>query len=76
MTIRKNNENCKIEIFLFTSSAFLFLLMLFLSTNAGISYDEVLHYQHSVSVYNYFASLSEDQSALNIPVSNLKYYGQ
>jgi tetratricopeptide (TPR) repeat protein len=58
------------------SSAFLLVLMLLLSKNAGISCDEVLHYNHSVSVYNYFASHGEDQSALNTPVTNLKYYGQ
>jgi tetratricopeptide (TPR) repeat protein len=50
--------------------------MLFLCRNAGISCDEVLHYNHSVSVYNYFASHGADQSALNTPVTNLKYYGQ
>jgi tetratricopeptide (TPR) repeat protein len=50
--------------------------MLLLSKNAGISCDEVLHYNHSVSVYNYFASHGHDQSALNTPVTNLKYYGQ
>jgi tetratricopeptide (TPR) repeat protein len=58
------------------SSAILLVLMLFLSKNAGISCDEVLHYDHSVSVYNYFASHGRDQSALNTPVTNLKYYGQ
>ena len=62
-------------IFIF-SSAFLLVLMLVLSKNAGISCDEVLHYDHSVSVYNYFASHGKDQSALNTPVTNLKYYGQ
>ena len=58
------------------SSALLLVLMLLLSKNAGISCDEVLHYNHSVSVYNYFISHGEDQSALNTPVTNLKYYGQ
>jgi tetratricopeptide (TPR) repeat protein len=58
------------------SSAFLLVLMLFLSKNAGINCDEVLHYNQSVSVYKYFASHGEDQSALNTPVTNLKYYGQ
>jgi hypothetical protein len=58
------------------SSAFLLILMLFLSKNAGINCDEVLHYDHSVSVYNYYASHGEDKSALNTPVTNLKYYGQ
>jgi tetratricopeptide (TPR) repeat protein len=62
-------------IFIF-SSAFLLVIMLLLCKNAGISCDEVLHYNHSVSVYNYFASHGEDQSALNTPVTNLRYYGQ
>jgi tetratricopeptide (TPR) repeat protein len=62
-------------IFIF-SSVFLLVLMLLLCKNAGISCDEDLHYNHSVAVYNYFASHGEDQSALNTPVSNLKYYGQ
>jgi tetratricopeptide (TPR) repeat protein len=50
--------------------------MLSLCRNVGISCDEVLHYNHSVSVYNYFASHGADHSALNTPVTNLKYYGQ
>src|ERR1035437_11175097 len=58
------------------SSAFLLVLMLLLSKNAGISCDEVLHYKQSVSVYNYFATHGKDLSALNTPVTNLKYYGQ
>jgi tetratricopeptide (TPR) repeat protein len=58
------------------SSALLLMLMLLLSKNAGITCDEVLHYDHSVSVYNYFATHGNDQSALNTPVTNLKYYGQ
>lgn len=62
-------------IFIF-SSALLLILMLLLSKNAGITCDEVLHYNHSVSVYDYFATHGRDQSALNTPVTNLKYYGQ
>lgn len=57
-------------------SAFLLLVMLLTSRDAGVSCDEVLHYDHSVTVYNYFASHGADQSALNTPVTNLKYYGQ
>lgn len=66
----------RLKYIFFFSSAFLLFLMLLLSKNAGISCDEVLHYNHSVSVYNYFASHGHDQSALNTPVTNLKYYGQ
>jgi tetratricopeptide (TPR) repeat protein len=60
----------------YLSSAFLLIMMLLFSRNAGITCDEVLHYNHSVSVYNYFASHGADKSALNTPVTNLKYYGQ
>ena len=66
----------RIKYIFYFSSAILLVLMLLLSKNAGISCDEVLHYNHSVSVYNYFASHGQDQSALNTPVTNLKYYGQ
>ena len=62
-------------IFLFCS-ALLLGFLLFLSREAGVTCDEVLHYQQSVSVYNYFASQGKDQSALNTPVTHLKYYGQ
>jgi hypothetical protein len=60
----------------FISSGLLFFLMLITSMDAGITCDEVLHYDHSVSVYNYFASHGEDKAALNTPGSHLKYYGQ
>ena len=62
-------------IFYFSSVLLLFL-MLVISRDAGITCDEVLHYNQSVSVYNYFATHGRDQSALNTPVTNLKYYGQ
>ncbi len=63
------------RIFLFCSLSLL-VIMLLASLNAGISCDEVLHYQHSVSVYNYFSSHGTDLSALDTPETNLKYYGQ
>jgi tetratricopeptide (TPR) repeat protein len=66
----------RLKYVFYFSSAFLLVLMLLMSKNAGITCDEVLHYNHSVSVYNYFATHGEDQSALNTPVTNLKYYGQ
>jgi tetratricopeptide (TPR) repeat protein len=50
--------------------------LIFISRNAGISCDEVLHYDHSVKVVDYFTSHGSDKSALNTPVSNLRYYGQ
>jgi len=60
----------------YSSSAALLVILLVAQKDAGISCDEVLHYNHSVSVYNYFATHGADQSALNTPVTNLKYYGQ
>ena len=60
----------------FIASAFYLILMIFLSRDAGISCDDMLHYDHSVAVYNYFASQGRDRSALETPVTNLKYYGQ
>jgi tetratricopeptide (TPR) repeat protein len=57
-------------------SVLLLIFLLLTGREAGITCDEVLHYDHSVSVYNYFATHGADQSALNTPVTNLKYYGQ
>ena len=62
-------------IFLFCS-ALLLGLMLLISRDAGVTCDEVLHYNQSVSVYNYYASHGKDQSAINTPVTHLQYYGQ
>lgn len=61
--------------FLFCSASLL-VIMLLASRNAGINADEVLHYNHSVSVYNYYATQGADKSALDTPVTHLKYYGQ
>ena len=69
------NENRLRRIFYF-SSAVLFAIMLLTGREAGISCDEVLHYNQSVAVYNYFTSHGADQSALNTPVTHLKFYGQ
>lgn len=63
--------------FLFYTFSFIILLILIIaSRSAGISCDEVLHYDHSVKVIDFFTSHGADRSALNTPVSNLKYYGQ
>ncbi len=69
-------KEIKLKYIFWFSSVFLLVLMLLLSKNAGISCDEVLHYNHSLSVYDFFATHGKDQSALNTPVTNLKYYGQ
>ncbi|MEI8225496.1 MAG: hypothetical protein WCG82_06170, partial [Bacteroidota bacterium] len=69
-------KETRLKYIFYFSSAILLFLMLLTSRDAGITCDEVLHYNQSVSVYNYFATHGEDQSALNTPVTNLKYYGQ
>ena len=66
----------RLKYIFFVCSAFLLFLMLFLSRDAGISCDEIIHYQHSVSVYNYFATRGQDHTALETPDTYLKYYGQ
>ncbi|MBN1107575.1 MAG: hypothetical protein JXR66_06360 [Bacteroidales bacterium] len=60
----------------YAGSLVLLVAMLLLSRNAGISCDEVLHYDHSLEVYDYFASGGSDRSSLDTPESHLKYYGQ
>ena len=76
MTATKKYERVilKISLFLFFRIASFFMVLA--SRDAGITCDEVLHYNHSVSVYNWFATHGADQSALNTPVTHLKYYGQ
>ncbi len=69
-------ENSKLKYLFFTFSALLLFMMILMSRDAGISCDDVLHYDHSIVVYNYFASHGEDKSALETPVTHLRYYGQ
>jgi tetratricopeptide (TPR) repeat protein len=69
-------KEARLKNIFYISSALLLFFIVITSREAGITCDEVLHYKHSVSVYNYFATHGEDQSALNTPDSNLKYYGQ
>jgi len=69
-------KETRLKYIFYISSAFLLFLMLLTSRDAGITCDEVLHYNQSESVYNFFATHGEDQSALNTPVTHLKYYGQ
>ncbi|MEI6139795.1 MAG: hypothetical protein WCP85_11060 [Mariniphaga sp.] len=60
----------------YTLALALLLMMLKGGWDGGISGDEYLHYDQSVFVYDYFASHGKDTSALNTPVTYLKYYGQ
>lgn len=63
--------------YLFLSASLLLLvIMLLLSRKAGVNCDEVLHYNQSVAVCNYFATGGKDTTALDTPVTHLKYYGQ
>lgn len=66
----------KIKYIFWLLSILLLFFMLFAGRKAGINCDEVLHYNHSLAVYNYFATDGKDQSALNTPETFLKYYGQ
>lgn len=57
-------------------SALMLVIMIIMSRNSGINCDEVLHYNHSLSVVNFFTSHGQDVSALDTPVNHLQYYGQ
>ena len=69
-------KNSKLKYIFYFSSALLLFYMVLSGRKAGISCDEMLHYNHSQAVYMYFESHGADKSALNTPVSHLKYYGQ
>jgi hypothetical protein len=69
-------KETRLKYIFLASSAFLLIVMLLMSRNAGISCDDVLHYNQSESVYNYFATNGADQAALQTPVNHLNYYGQ
>lgn len=62
--------------FIYVPAIILVAILVYAASGAGISCDEILHYDHSVDVYNYFATGGTDKSALETPVTNLKYYGQ
>lgn len=68
--------NNRLKYIFYSLTGLLLILMLKGGVDAGISGDEYLHYNQSASVYDYFASLGKDTSALNTPVTHLKYYGQ
>jgi len=63
--------------YLFIALSFLLLvLMIFMGRNSGVNCDELLHYNHSIAVIDFYRSHGADTSALNTPVTHLKYYGQ
>src|SRR5690554_5082247 len=47
-----------------------------LAPHAAVNVDEQLHYPHAKNVVNWYLTGGEDQSCLDTPVTNLKYYGQ
>lgn len=57
-------------------SLLLLVVMLMLSDRSGVNCDEVLHYNQSVAVCNYFSTGGADWSALETGSTHLKYYGQ
>lgn len=69
-------NNKRVKYLFFSIAALLLLFMLKGGADAGISGDEYLHYNQSVKVFDYFASLGKDTSALDTPITHLKYYGQ
>ena len=68
--------NKRLKYIFYCIAILLLLLMLKSGVDGGISGDEYLHYNQSVYVYDYFASHGKDTTALNTPVTHLKYYGQ
>jgi hypothetical protein len=57
-------------------AALIFIILPLISYNAGISGDEEKHYMHAEKVYNFYATLGKDKSALSDPQLKLNYYGQ
>ena len=52
------------------------ILLAVLAPKAAVNVDEQLHYPHAKKVVNWYFTGGEDQSCLDTPKSNLKYYGQ
>ena len=69
-------NNARLKYIFCILAGLLLILMLKSGADSGISGDEYLHYDQSVSVYHYFATFGKDTSALNTPITHLKYYGQ
>jgi len=53
------------------------IIMVIMSTDAGMSGDEHFHTEQAANVYNYYATLGQDSTAAVVtPDYNLPYYGQ
>ncbi len=64
-------QNGFYAILLFTAAA-----LLALAPHAAVNVDEQLHYPHAKKVVNWYFTGGEDESCLNTPETNLRYYGQ
>jgi hypothetical protein len=51
-------------------------ILILLTPHSAVNVDEQLHYPHAKNVVNWYITGGQDQSCLNTPVTNLKYYGQ
>lgn len=58
-------------VLLFTAA-----VLAILAPGSAVNVDEQLHYPHAKDVVNWYFTGGEDQSCLNTPQTNLKYYGQ
>ena len=52
------------------------IVLAFLAPRAAVNVDEQLHYPHAKKVVNWYFTFGADESCLNTPKTNLKYYGQ
>jgi tetratricopeptide (TPR) repeat protein len=52
------------------------IILAFLAPRAAVNVDEQLHYPHAKKVVNWYFTLGSDESCLDTPQTNLKYYGQ
>lgn len=52
------------------------IVLAVLAPYSAVNVDEQLHYPHAKDVVNWYYTGGADQSCLNTPVTNLKYYGQ
>lgn len=69
-------EEKRLKIVFVILSVVVLAIMLLISRDAGISGDEEVHYKQSEMVFDYFASMGKDKSAVNTPKTHLQYYGQ
>jgi hypothetical protein len=75
--LRKTGESGSFQRRFFTGLCILpFVLLPVLCLDAGISGDEPVHHEQAGHVHDYFSTDGEDLSAINTPLTFLKYYGQ